>query len=88
MGAISSGKSGKRNRLDARCEAILWTGVACDEPATDEHHIIFRSHGGHKGPTSMLCRGHHMAMHGIRHANRRYWRKEWIDAAKVSRSRS
>lgn len=54
--------------------------VICARPATDHHHIIFRSAGGEDRIENLiaLCREHHMyCAHG---EDAKYWRQDFLEA--------
>lgn len=57
----------------------------CGRPATNRHHIVPRSQGGHDGPTVAVCGlGNASGCHGMLHAHRLHLRPdgngwwEWI----------
>jgi hypothetical protein len=51
--------------------------ACCGWPASESHHILYRSHGGPDDPLNLapLCRGCHQAEHGNSYRDRdgRYW---------------
>lgn len=51
--------------------------AVCGAPATDQHHVVPRSRGGHHGPTIALCGfGNTGGCHGAAHAHRLHFRWE------------
>ena len=54
--------------------------VFCGRPATEQHHVVFRSQGGGKGPTVSVCGwGNTSGCHGLLHARKLHlrWREGW-----------
>lgn len=49
--------------------------IVCGRPASENHHLVYRSHGGKDGPTVPLCGfGNTSGCHGAVHANRLHFR--------------
>ena len=47
----------------------------CGKPATNRHHIVYRSHGGKDGPTVTVCGfGNASGCHGKLHSHRLHMR--------------
>ena len=52
--------------------------VFCGRPATERHHIVFRSQGGSDGPTVSVCGwGNVSGCHALLHAHKLHMR--WND---------
>ena len=53
--------------------------VFCGRPATEQHHIVYRSAGGTDGPTVSVCGwGNASGCHGLFHAHKLHLR--WNEA--------
>lgn len=64
---------GKPSIVSDRC-------VFCGRPATEQHHIVYRSQGGTKLPTVSVCGwGNADGCHGLLHQHRLHlrWRDGW-----------
>lgn len=49
--------------------------VVCGRPATNLHHVVYRSHGGKDSPLVSLCGfGNASGCHGLVHHNRIHFR--------------
>lgn len=47
----------------------------CGRPATNQHHVVYRSHGGGNGPTISLCGfGNASGCHGLAHRHMLHFR--------------
>lgn len=54
--------------------------IFCGRPATEEHHVVYRSQGGAKGPTVSVCGwGNTSGCHGLLHQHKLHlrWRGGW-----------
>lgn len=52
--------------------------VFCGRPATNRHHVVYRSHGGLGGPTVAVCgMGNASGCHGLLHARVLHLRYDW-----------
>lgn len=60
------------NRYDERDmagkEVISDRCIFCGRPSTEQHHVVYKSHGGTKGPTIPVCGwGNASGCHGMLH---------------------
>lgn len=55
----------RRRAYEIAAERDDWQCQLCGRPASDVHHILFRSHGGSDDPRNLicLCRGCHSLAH-------------------------
>lgn len=56
----------RRRAYEIAAERDDWQCQLCGRPASDVHHILFRSHGGSDDPRNLicLCRKCHNDAHG------------------------